>query len=322
MTMIRPNRSIVAVALAASLALPAAAQTAPEPDQPDSLEGVVVTAQRIGVPVWRVGEGASMLILVGHIEPLPSSIAWRPEALEQVVEEADTVIFPPKGSLSPADVARIFWRMRSIVFLPKGKTLADYVDAPTLARLEALRAQGATGEYMKFNPWTTAEELMESTGVEEKSGPDAADVVRKAVRRNRKKRENVTVVTGKQVLDAYFNAGPAAHVPCLKAAITAAEAGRPAAARRIDAYVRNRVAEVVRSPVEQALNACWPLGGEPIASSLRAQWRTTILQRAGRPGVTLAVVPLLHLAEDGGVLDALAAQGRSVEGPRWREGQP
>ena len=286
----------------------------------NDVEEVVVTARRIGVPVWRVGDETSTLILVVHINAVPKTANWRPQELTKVVAEADSVIFPHEDTASPADVARAIWRARSIVFLPKGKTLADYIDEPTRARLEALKAQGAVSKsYMRLHPWVTSEELLDRTGAEKNSGPDLADVVAKAVRSGRGKRETVAVVTGRQLLDAYFNAGPAAHIPCLKASLTAAEAGPAAAAERIEDYTRYRVAAVVRSPVEQAYGACWPEGGEPTSSALRADWRTKIRARVGRPGVTLAVVPLTYLAEPNGLLDMLAAEGRTVDGPRWRD---
>jgi uncharacterized protein YbaP (TraB family) len=283
------------------------------------VEAVVVTARRIGVPVWRVGQDdGSTLILVGHINAVPKTARWRPEELEKVVAQADSVIFPHDGSGSPADIARAVWKFRSIVFLPKGKTLGDYVDADTLARLDARKGRGVDKDYRRFHPWVTAQELLDSIGAEENLGPDTADVVARAVRRTRKKREVVAVVTGRQIIDSYFKAGPAAHVACLQAALVAAEAGPQVTPKRIEDYTRYRIAAVVRSPLERAFGSCWPEGGEQVSTALRADWRAKLRARVGQPGVTLAVVPLSYLAEEGGLLDMFAAEGRVVDGPRWR----
>lgn len=280
---------------------------------------VVVTARRIGVPVWRVG---SNLILVGHIRAVPKGTKWRPEELSKAVAQADSVVFPHDETATPADVARVLWRARSIVLLPKGKTLDDYVDAETLSRVRAARrARGEAGDaYRYMHPWTTADDLLESVGAEQNIGPDLADIVRKEVRRQRKQRKAVAVLRAKGWLDAFFNEGPSAHAPCLKAALDAVEAQPGVAARRIQDYTRYRVAAVVRSPVERAFGACWLQGGgETISAKLRADWRTRLTAQADAPGVTLAVVPLRFLAEEGGLLDAFAAAGRPIEGPRWRD---
>jgi hypothetical protein len=73
---------------------------------------------------------------------------------------------------------------------------------------------------------------------------------------------------------------------------------------------------VAASAAEQAHDLCWPFG--PARERLRAEWRKAIDGRLAAPGVTVAVAPLLYLAEEGGVLDGLAARGLQIEGPRWR----
>lgn len=288
-----------------------------DPLDPYEVEAVVVTARRIGVPVWRVGHGSSTLILVGEIQGVPEDAPWRPAELESVVAQADRVVFPHNVSASPADIARMLWRTRSIVFLPKGKTLADYVDAGTLARLEAVN-QAADGWATRPNlhPWMVADELMTAAGAGELLGEErVAEVVAKAVRKHKKKREVVGRYGAGRVVDAYL-VGPGQHVACLEAAIDTAEAGREASARRIADWTRSRVPDVIASPAERAYDLCWPFGAAP--ARLRADWRAALDRKLAAPGVTVAVLPLLFLAENGGLLDGLAARGLDISGPRWR----
>jgi uncharacterized protein YbaP (TraB family) len=288
-----------------------------QPLDDNQVEAVVVTARRIGVPVWRVSQGRSTLILVGEIQGVPKDAPWRPAELERTVAQADAVIFPHNVRGSPADIARMLWRMRSFIFLPKGKTLADYVDARTMERLRAVDTSGVGGPSpLNLHPWMVADELMTVAGAGELLGEErVADAVAKAVRKHRKKREVVGVYPASRVLDAYL-IGPGAHVPCLKAAIATAEAGREASARRIADWTRSRVPEVIASPAEQAYDLCWPFGAGP--ARLRADWRAALDRKLAAPGVTVAVLPLLFLAEGGGVLDRLAARGLEISGPRWR----
>lgn len=295
----------------------AGAQGPGQAEEATEVEQVVVTARRIGVPVWRVSQGSSTLILVGEIQGVPEGAPWRPAELERAVAQADRVIFPHNVRGSPADVARMLWRVRSFVFLPKGKTLADYVDAGTLDRLRALKATtggGPTG--FNLHPWMIADELMTAAGAGELLGEErVADVAAKAVRKHKKKREVVGVYPASRVIDAYL-VGPGKHVVCLEAAIATAEAGREASARRVANWTRSRVPEVVASPAEQAYDLCWPFGAGP--ARLRADWRAALDRKLAAPGVTVAVLPLLYLAEDGGLLDGFASRGLEISGPRWR----
>ena len=297
-------------------------QTDVHVEDPTEVEQVVVTARRIGVPVWRVSRGSSTLILVGEIQGVPEDAPWRPAELERAVAQADRVIFPHNVRGSPADIARMFWRVRSFAFLPKGRTLADYVDPSTLERLRALNATTGGGPAgLNLHPFLIADELMTAAGAGELLGEErVADVVAKAVRKHRKKRQVVGLYAASRVIDAYL-VGPGEHVPCLKAAITTAEAGREASARRIADWTRSRVPEVIGSPAERAYDLCWPFGIAP--ARLRADWRAALDRELATPGATVAVLPLLYLAEEGGVLDGLAARELDISGPRWRaEAQP
>ena len=59
--------------------------------------------------------------------------------------------------------------------------------------------------------------------------------------------------------------------------------------------------------------------GDPqIGPQLRTEWTDAIAQALTQPGLTMAVAPLRRLAEPGGVLDALEAQGFEVDGPQWK----
>jgi hypothetical protein len=295
---------------------PAQAQGPPSgmANEANEVEGVVVTARRIGVPVWRVSNGSSTVVLIGQIQGVSKDARWRADELERAVAQADTVLFPHDVHGSPADVARTLWRARSIVLLPKGKTLGDYVDSATLARLRSRRPEKATDRY--FHPWVIADDLLGEVQAGELFGDDrVTEVVRRAARKHRKKREAVGVERASRMLDAYF-AGPATHVPCLSAALAAAEAGPEAAQKRVADWTRSRVPEVIAAPVELAFDVCWPWGAA--RQSLRRDWSQALARRLAEPGVTVAVTPLLYAAEPGGLLDNFVAQGLVVEGPRWR----
>ena len=75
-----------------ALLLSGAAEAQPSPQtQPDE---IVVTAQRSGIPVWRVRGGAGTLVLVGTIEEVAKGTDWNPDSLAAALREADQVMFP------------------------------------------------------------------------------------------------------------------------------------------------------------------------------------------------------------------------------------
>lgn len=314
--------SLAAVAaVSMPLSTPALAQTVPPPSQEDTeVEAVVVTARRIGVPVWRVSQGGATIILVGHIDRVPRGAAWNPTALEEAVGLADSVVLPARNRASLADLGRVIYRARSVVRLPKGKTVGDYITSELAGRLQSLQARGALDRsYLKSHPSSLALDLRQHIGAADRGGVDAADVVRAAARTRKVTMEPITVLGADKLLDSYFEQGPAGSVPCLEASASAAEAGSPAVRARIESWTKSRSAEVLASPVEKAISAC-QLGHTPeLVCSLRAQWRAVVQRKLTEPGVTLGVAPLEYLAEDGGILDSLAEAGLEVEGPRWRE---
>lgn len=310
---------LAAVCLFSAWSAPASAQTPLEAETPE-LEPVVVTARRIGVPVWRITGGAGTMVLVGHINQVPRDAKWNARALEEAVGLADRVVFPTASRASLSDVGRILWRARSLVLIPENKTLTDYVSPELAARLAALRTKGLVSDkYLTQHPYGIATDLLRYAGGRKRGGEDAADVIEDAARKRRVPQTAVGLLTGETMVADYLAGGPAVHIPCLEAAVAAAEIGPDAGRRRIEAWTRSRVPEVAASPVDKATLACWPVGVQTAQGAFRQQWRTALDRHVDQPGVTLAIVPVQLLAEPDGLLDRLAARGLAIEGPRWRE---
>jgi hypothetical protein len=145
------------------------------------------------------------------------------------------------------------------------------------------------------------------------------EVVKKAANKADVPTENAGQLRGKEVIDSLLEAEPAAHIPCLEAAITAAEIGPELVEKRGADWRAFRIPEVMNNPLEVALGRCWPWADPDVGSELRGIWVQQITAATKAKGVTLAVVPLVVLAEEGGVLDSLEAQGLPIGGPVWRK---
>lgn len=306
----------------APVASPVFAQTAPPAAQDDAVEldEVVVLARRSGAPMWTVTRGDTTLILVGSIRSIPRDVTWHPDALEEAAAKADLILLPQEGRASFSDLLRVIWRARTISQLPDGTTTADYLSPEYQTRLEALMAGDRNQDWRRKSLLMLGLDLMQDkAGFRAgREGQDAIDVVRRAGRRARIDMRPVGIVRGDEMVESLISAPQAVHVPCVERAIAAAEAGPESSRDRAIDWRAFRVPEVVNSPIEQALNVCWPWGDPELAPQLHQQWAAAVETAMISPGTTMGVAPVRLLAEEGGVLDSLKARGFEIVGPEWR----
>lgn len=290
------------------------------PTQTAELDEVVVLARRSGAPMWTVTRGDTTLILVGAITSIPRDLSWRPDDLEAAAARSDLILFPQQGRASMADILRVIWRARTIAMMPRGHTTADYLTPEYQARLETLMADERNQDWRTRSLLFVGFDLMQDKAgyMRGRTGDDAMDVIRRAARRADVTVRPVGTVRGDELIDSLITAPQSAHVPCVEAAIAAAEQGPDAARERAEDWRALQVAAVVASPIDRALNQCWPWGDPEIAPQLRQQWAAAIETAMISPGVTMGVAPIRLLADEGGVLDGLEARGFEVVGPAWK----
>ena len=304
--------------MAAMLAVAPPSAMAQEPVAAEAADEIIVTARRSGAPMWTIQTPTGVVILVGEIRNIPKATPWRPERLQGATDRAQRVILGTKAKVSPGDILRLIFKGGKLTKLPKGRVAADYLNAAQIARLRALEARFEQ-DYAQKNFLMTAFDLLSKRlAFNRDTSDDASDIVRKAASRADIPAEPVGEVRGEDMIDNLFAAAPETHIPCLDAAMTAAEAGPDIVTARGRAWTEFDVPAVMANPLEQALGRCWPWTNDGFGSELRQQWVGAINMAAAKPGATLAVVPLLVLAEPDGVLDRLQAQGLTITGPAWK----
>lgn len=314
--------SVVAVlfvlASGPTIAAPVSAQT--QEPQVSELDEIVVLARRSGAPMWTVTRGESTLILVGAITGIPRDLAWRPDDLEAAAARSNQILSPQEGRVSVSDIFRIIWRARTIGMMPEGQTSADYLTPDYQARLESIMADERNQDWRTESLLLVGFQLMQDKAGYRagRSGDDAMDVIRRAARRARVPVRPVGTVRGDELVESLITAPQTTHVACVEAAIVAAEQGPDSARIRAEDWRALRVADVVASPIDRALNQCWPWGDPEIAPQLRQQWAAAIETALVSPGMIMGVAPIRLLAEEGGVLDGLEARGFDVVGPEWK----
>jgi hypothetical protein len=306
----------------ASAVSPALAQTPPAPTSQEAVEldEVVVLARQSGAPMWTITRGDTTLILVGSIRGIPRDVSWRPDALEQAAARADLILLPQEGRASMSDILRIIWRARTIGLMPQGQTTATYLTPEYQARLEALMSGERNQDWRRKSLLFTGFDLMQDkAGFRAgREGVDAVDVVRRSGRRARVDMRPVGTVRGDEMVESLISAPQTQHVACVERASAAAEAGPESSRDRAMDWRAFRVPDVVDSPIEQALNVCWPWGDPEFAPQLHQQWAAAVETAMISPGTTMGVAPVRLLAEEGGVLDSLKARGFEIVGPEWR----
>lgn len=313
--MTRSRALLLPLALAlASAPLSAVAQEA----APDSAEEVVVTARNSGAPMWTVRTETGVVLLVGEMRNVPKATPWYPDRLERAAGGAQRIILGTKAKVSPGDILRLIFAGGKLTKLPDERVAADYLDATRLARLRAIEARYGQ-DYSRRNFLITSFDLLSRRlAFSKDTGDDATDVVRKAARRGDIATRPVGEVRGEDMLDNLFAAAPETHLPCLDAAMAAAEIGPEIVNARGKAWTSFDVPGLMANPLETALGRCWPWTDNQLGAELRGQWVTAIDEAVVQPGVTLAVVPIRVLAEEGGVLDQIKARDLDISGPRWR----
>lgn len=308
----------LAVSFAASASLFAASPAGAQSDDPPTQNQIVVTAQRSGAPMWTIETATGTIILVGEISAVPESTPWQPDRLEEATAEASRVIIRSRPRFSPGDFFRLMFRGGSIMKLPDDSVAADYLTAQQRARLTALETEYDVDYDRRSFLMTGFDLLARRLDFDDETTKDATDVVRKAADRADVPIDRPEQFRGEDLLDDLAEAEPASHIPCLEAAMSATEIGPDIIEARGRDWRSFDVPAVMANPLEIALGTCWPWADPELGEEIRNSWTTMIADSTEADGVTLAVVPLRVLAEDGGVLDQLEARGLDIGGPDWR----
>ena len=288
-------------------------------DSVDTVDEIVVEARRSGAPIWEVTRDGATVLLVGEINGVPEATPWSASALEAATARSRRVMSGIGVQGSFRDLLRVMWRMRTLATLPGNTTSADYLEPQWQARLDAIETRVDEDYSRESFLFAAGNLLRDGAGYGRDTADDAGDVVRRAARKARVPVRSVEAETrGDKLVDDLLTAPPASRLPCIYAAIEAAEAGPEAVLARGRAWTRFEVTEVMKSPVQKALAVCWPWGDPELGPQLKTAWTSAIEEALTQTGVTMAVAPLGLLAESGGVLDRLESQGAVIEGPEWK----
>jgi uncharacterized protein YbaP (TraB family) len=304
--------------LAALFPAAATAQNPALSENAPSENSIVVTAQRSGAPMWTIDTPSGTIILVGEIRAIPKTTPWQPDRLKDATGQAGRVILGARPKISPGDVLRLMFSGSKFTKLPDKTVASQYLSPEQWARLSALGTAHDEDYDRQSFLLTSFQMLRKELRFNRDTADEPADVVRKAADKADVPITRAATLRGEDIIDNLADAPPAAHIPCLIAAMDAVESGPDIVEQRGADWRRYDIPAVMANPLETALGKCWPWADETLGSELRTIWVEAINGARAEPGVTLAVVPLRVLAESDGVLDQLERQGLDIAGPAWK----
>lgn len=321
-------RALVCLAVNCAAIGPSAAQVPAAAPSEATADDIVVTAQRSGIPVWRVTGPRTTVVLVGSIGRVAPGTQWDPVSLDSALAKADRIMFPESLDVSVGLFSLIgtIGKWRKQASLPSGQTLQALATPDQWARLVALRDRGILKPgFERKHPYHLAVALRGLVRDKRKAVPGADSYVRRFVRKADARQVPLEKTSVKEITAEFFASDPHTHMACLMDSVTLVEAGAAgvqaranAYAARSEAWAARRVPAALAAKSDDGRRSCWPDGGR-FAKAREASLGPTVRGLMTKPEVTLAVLSLDSLAERGGILDDLVAAGFDVQGPRWRD---
>lgn len=346
------RNTMLALAMASLLVLPVHGQQAPQADPaatpatpvatPPALPAdgirteatVVVTGEQPGPGLWLVRKGDHELYILGTITPLPAGMQWRTAQVDQVIANAQEVMYAPSMSVS-SDIGkfRAMFLLPSLIGIknnPDGKQLADVVPATTYARWSAFRDRFLDRDADKLRPAFAADALWKAaikrSGMSEKDMAKTA--VAAAVERHQPKvtlvRHTIMVKDPKAAVKQ-FKAMELEDLACLERTLDRLGQDMETLRGRANAWATGDVAAIRAMPLSDQYQACLEaitesgigrkLGMGDVATKLRAEWYAKAEAALAANTTTFAVLPMRELLRQGGVADTFKAKGYTVLAP-------
>jgi uncharacterized protein YbaP (TraB family) len=274
--------------------------------------------------MWHVHRGTAELWILGSMSPLPKGITWRSKQLEQVLETTHQVVVQKPFEIG---IARVLWLLlteRSVLMVPGGKRLKDVMPPALHARFALQRAKYTpdADKWERFRPSIAALLLQQAAfhQVGLSTRLDLGAAVRTLAKKHGVRIDELKIAGVGDVLDAFKTMPAATENACVEASLVTVERDLPRLVERAQAWADGNVEKIhsLRQPAE--VDACrvameQGAGASDLIALARRTWFDAMVKYLQNGGVTVAVVNIDLLLEQGGLLDELRAQGYDIDEP-------
>jgi uncharacterized protein YbaP (TraB family) len=290
---------------------------------------VVVEGRHEGPRMWLVHRGDHTLWILGTIAPLPKKMVWQPDAVQEVLKNAQEVVpaWPAYGiGANPLTALRVYIEWRRVQKPPDHMPLKEALPPPLYARVAALEARYdlKDSKLEQMRPMLAARALL--TRVFDASGLAVQNEVQHEVLKLaraqgvREHQDKLRINDPVNVLRDLGAAPLAGEVACLDAVVTLLETNLPAMQARARAWALGDVETLRRMPLADDRTACIAAvsTSERVRTLIaRAQddWLIAVEDSLARNRGTLAVQSMDRLLGEHGALAVLRERGYRVEGP-------
>ncbi|MEO0424521.1 MAG: TraB/GumN family protein [Pseudomonadota bacterium] len=312
----------------------------------NALEVVVVTGRQPGPPLWRVSNGDNRLYIFPTFSPVPDGMIWESDRVAAVLADSQEVIFAPEVDadfsigvmLNPINIFRGRRLAKRLTRNPDGQTLDEVVSPELYARYDALRERYLPRDDgpERDRPFVAGTRLTER--IQGEVGLVGGRQVTKPLRRliKRQKQLEETRIEYTLPLKGSFKklAGRAdrlfeslsqeQELACFEAQLQRMESDLEAMKSRANAWAQGYVDEFRNIPLPgDEADACLRLLRESselgtieeVRAELETRWLTAAEQALADNASTFAILDIIELLREDGLLARLKARGYEVWEP-------
>jgi hypothetical protein len=298
----------------------AIAQPAPAPVQDwSNIETVVVTANP-GPALWHISRDGSDIWLLGTIAPMPKKLDWNTGPLTDIITGARMVYLPPQLKAGFFETSWFLLTGMHKIKQPDGQTLRATLPADLRARYESWMTK--LGKKVDDDDdYLAAIAALDLEGSFrdkfELDGKETGAAIERIADRADVKSKSLATYQAMPVVDEVQAMSAETQRQCMKAALDDIDAQSANAQLAAQAWAMGDLAGIKAHYSETKLNGCFEKTKTFAAArdQIAGLAMNAVNESLSKPGKNLIVIDIGYLLRNNGLLDRLAAQGITVEGP-------
>ncbi|HEY1711194.1 MAG TPA: TraB/GumN family protein [Rhizomicrobium sp.] len=293
---------------------------APTQDWSQTIETVVVTAERHGPLLWHIKKGDSELIILGIVDPVPKKLDWDTGGVEAALKGAKQLILPPGASVGLVEGLWFLMWNHDVIYLPDSTPMESTLPDALRQRFTTARdrlhrdADRYSSLRVPLAGLRLVGDFQTDHGL---TAREPSDTVEKLARHAGVSSKRAAEYEALPLIKQLPKMSAAANEACMKDALDDLEIQSAHADAAAQAWASGDLAGIKANSSDDRFESC--IQALPNVAALFQRSVNDSLSAANaalaRPGKTVMVVSMGPLLRKGGILDRLAAEGLTIEAP-------